>query len=249
MYKEDQLKDFIELKINEYHENILIKIAELQLNDVLKRKNPYLFKNKGITSSADLINPILSAYLSSQEEGMFGGVLEQIAIFICFKKFGGTKSSSTGIDLEFEAEGTKYLVAIKSGKNWSNAGSKARLLENFRTAKKILGTNTNKQRVVAVIGICYGTDRNPDKGEYMNLCGQQFWQFISGEDDLYKKIIVPLNQTQQQKDKFDIEYTKVVDTFIAIFQKDYCNDLGEIEWDKLLEFNSSARPDWRRMHI
>ena len=249
MYKEDQLKDFIESKINEYHENILIKLGKLKLKAVLKKKNPYLFKNKGITSSAELIKHILSASLSSSEESLFGSVLEQIAIFICGKKYGGTKSATTGIDLEFTAEGTKYLVAIKSGKNWSNAASKAKLLDNFRTAKKTIGTNTNKQRVVAVIGVCYGTDNIAEKGDYLHLCGQRFWQFISGEDELFKKIIVPLNQTQQQKDKFDIEYTKLEQTFITQFQNDYCNDLDEIEWDKLLDFNASAEPGWQRMHI
>ena len=42
MYKEDQLKDFIESKINEYHENILIKLGKLKLKAVLKKKNPYI---------------------------------------------------------------------------------------------------------------------------------------------------------------------------------------------------------------
>ena len=28
-------------------------------------------------------------------------------------------------------------------------------------------------------------DRNPDKGEYFKYCGQEFWNFISGEKNLY----------------------------------------------------------------
>ncbi|MCL6511217.1 MAG: hypothetical protein K6U78_11050 [Anaerolineae bacterium] len=37
------------------------------------KKNPYLYRAKDIQTAEPLVRNILDAYLSSQEEGMFGG--------------------------------------------------------------------------------------------------------------------------------------------------------------------------------
>ena len=89
--------------------------------DVIKRKNPYLFKAKNINTAQDFVKTILDAFLSSQEEGIFGGFLEELAIFICSEVYGGQKSSAEGIDLEFEKDSIRYIVSIKSGPNWENS--------------------------------------------------------------------------------------------------------------------------------
>lgn len=41
-------------------------LASLKLTDVLKRKNPYLFKAKNIELAGDLVKSIVDAFLSSQ---------------------------------------------------------------------------------------------------------------------------------------------------------------------------------------
>ena len=65
----------------------------------------------------ELVKAILDAHLSSQEEAIFGGFLEGLAVFICARVFGGKKSPDEGIDLEFERDGIIYIVSIKSGPN------------------------------------------------------------------------------------------------------------------------------------
>jgi len=61
--------------------------------------------------------------------------------------------------------------------------------DDFKRAKRTLGTNVSSQKVIAVNGCCYGKDDNPDKGDYLKLCGQRFWEFISGNENLYTDII------------------------------------------------------------
>ncbi len=190
--KRSEVSEFINPNIEVYHQKILEKLLDLKLNDVLKRKNPYLFRVKAIDTAQDLIKSILDAYLSSQEEGIFGGFLEALAIHINHKVFNGRKSSAEGIDLEFERESSHYIVSIKSGPNWGNSQQINKMRDNFKKAKRILGTNTSKIKVVAVNGCCYGKERFFDKGDYLKLCGQRFWEFISGDDTLYTDIIEPL---------------------------------------------------------
>jgi len=211
----------------------------LELRKILLRKNPYLFRAKNQNTAHDLVKAVLDAHLSSQEEAIFGGFLEDLAVFVSKLVFGGRKSSAEGIDLEFEKDGTLYLVSIKSGPNWANARQVARMKDDFRKAKRILGTNRQRMNVVAVNGCCYGRDQNPDKGEYLKLCGQRFWEFISGDERFYTDIIEPLGyQAKERNEEFLEEYVKVVNRFTFEFSQQYCTPDGCIVWEKLVRFNS-----------
>jgi len=235
----DEIVNFIEPNIQQFHLRRLENLKALQLYKILSRKNPYLFKAKNQNTAHDLVKSILDAHLSSQEEGIFGGFLEEFAVFICGHVYGGKKSSAEGIDLEFEKDGICYLVSIKSGPNWGNSRQIARMKDDFKKAKRILGTNTKGARVVAVNGCCYGKDDKPDKGEYLKLCGQRFWEFISGDEDLYTDIIEPLGHKAKEKnEQFQQEYAKVINKFTLEFSQEYCATDGSILWSKLVQFNS-----------
>jgi hypothetical protein len=230
---------FIEPQIERFHQKRLEHLLKVKLNSVLKRKNPYLFRAKNISTSQSLVQAILDAYLSSQEEAIFGGVLEKLAIFVCNKVYRGDKSKAEGIDLEFEKKGIKYVVSIKSGPNWGNSQQIKRMKDNFKQAKRIAGAH-----IAAVNGCCYGIDDNPNKGDYQKLCGQRFWEFVSGDNDFYIDIIEPLGYKAKEKNAaFDKEYSKVINKFTKEFANEYCDNEGNILWDKLVEFNSKKKKD------
>jgi hypothetical protein len=237
-----EITKFIEEHIPEFHRKRLESLAGLKLQKVLRRKNPYLYKAKFVTSAPELVRAILDAHLSSQEEAIFGGFLEGLAIFICERVFSGKKSSAEGIDLEFERDGIRYVVSIKSGPNWGNSSQIKKMRQNFSQAKRILGTNTSAKNIVAVNGCCYGQESVEDKGDYLKKCGQSFWSFISGDNDFYITIIEPLgHKAKERNEAFQIEYGKVINRFTAEFIKDFCQADGTILWDKLVEFNSALK--------
>jgi hypothetical protein len=235
----DEIVGFIEPGIQKFHKRKLDNLSDLKLNKILTRKNPYLFRAKNQNTAQDLVKTVLDAHLSSQEEGIFGGFLEELAVFICSKVYGGKKSSSEGIDLEFSNENVAYIVSIKSGPNWGNSRQIARMKDDFRRAKRVLGTNTSALKVVAVNGCCYGKDNKPDKGDYLKVCGQRFWEFISGDEDLYTEIIEPLgHKAKERNEAFAEEYAKVINRFTREFAMEYCHQDGSILWEKLVRFNS-----------
>ena len=224
--------------VDPFYANRFARLKNVKLNEMLKRKNPYLFKAKNIQTAEQLVRQVLDAYLSSGEETAFGTYLEQLSIHVNGLVYGGHKSSGNGIDLEFDKEGIHYLVAIKSGPNWGNSDQIARMRTNFSTAKRILGTNSSAQNVVSVNGCCYGKDNNPDKGDYLKLCGQRYWEFISGDDHLFLEMIDPLDQIAQERDEqFDEEYARKVNEMTASMLSDFCAD-GLIDWEKLVTYNS-----------
>lgn len=238
---QQEITDYVAANIQVFHQKRLDSLQKLKLMNVVKRKNPYLFKAKNINTAPEFVKTILDAFLSSQEEGIFGGFLEGLAIFVCSQVYGGQKSSAEGIDLEFEKDSIRYIVSIKSGPNWGNSSQVAKLRDNFRKAKRILGTNRSSANVVAVNGCCYGKNQETDKGDYLKLCGQKFWKFISGNDNLYTDIIEPLgHQAKQKNEQFMEEYAKVINKFTAEFIGKFCDAEGNMLWEEIVKFNSAA---------
>jgi hypothetical protein len=236
------LTDFINGAIAEFHENRLQSLLKLKLDAVLKRKNPYLFKAKNIQTGGELVKTIVDAFLSSQEETVFGEFLEKLAIYVCHETMGGYKSGIEGIDLEIDRDGARYIVAIKSGPHWGNSGQILKMKDNFKKARRVLRTQNAGAHVVPVNGCCYGIDDTPDKGDYFKYCGQRFWEFVTGGEKFYLDIIEPLGYKAKEKnDAFYKEYAKVLNRFTRDFSNAYCLEDGAIDWEKIVKLNSKTR--------
>lgn len=233
-----QIYEYAENHISIFHQRRLDYVRnKVDLLKILKQKNPYLFKAKNILTAQDLIKGFLDAFLQSQEETLFGDFIEGLAIFVCDKVYGAKKSTLTGIDLEFEKDDALYIVEIKAGWNWGNSSQMRQLRINFEKAKETLHTKIGKE-IIAVNGCCFGKDNKPDKGGYLKLCGQRFWEFISGDEKLYFDLIEPIGYKAKQKnDEFIENYAQIVNKLTLEFSQKFCDD-GKINWKKLVEYNS-----------
>lgn len=212
---------------------------------MLKKKNPYLFKAKNIVTPRDLVKAVLDAFLSSQEEAILGNFLEGLAVFICSRTYGGRKSTSEGVDLEFEKDETLYVVSIKSGPNWGNSSQIKAMRTNFASAIRRYRQNRQFGKIEAVNGCCYGCHqrKSESKGDYTKLCGQRFWEFISGNSNLYTDIIEPLgHRAKERNDLFLSQYEVVIDSFTKEFRQDFCDDNNQVQWKKLAQFTSGDQP-------
>lgn len=234
--------EYVEQNIGTFHQKRIASLNALKLERVLKRKNPYLFKAKYLVTAADLVKALAEAHIISNEETIFGDWLEGLAIFINEKVYNGRKSGIPNIDLEFDKDGTRFIVSIKSGPNWGNSSQVAKLRSDFVTAKKTLRTGNSSLNVVAVNGCCYGRDNKPDKGDYFKYCGQEFWEFISGDKNLYLEIIEPLgHKAKERNEEFTILYAQVLNRLTLQFITEFCRESGEINWEKIVELNSKKQ--------
>lgn len=235
----NDVTQYVEDNIGIFHQKRIDSLKRLKLKTVLKKKNPYLFKAKYLMTAEQIIKGLTDAFISSNEETIFGDWLEGLAIHINSLVFGGWKSGITGIDLEFDKDNIRYILTIKSGPNWGNSSQIAKMKADFRTAMKTLRTSNSKVQIIAINGCCYGKDNVPDKGDYFKYCGQRFWEFISGNENLYTDLIEPLGHKAKEKnDEFMVSYTSMINKFTKEFLNDFCTDSGEIDWDKLVKFNS-----------
>lgn len=236
----NEIYQYVEENIGTFHQKRIQSLDKLSLTKVLKRKNPYLFKAKYILTAEQLVRSIVDAHISSNEETIFGDWLEGLAIFINQKVFGGWKSGITGIELEFDKEGIRYIVNIKSGPNWGNSSQINKMISDFKTAKRALRTSNSGLNIVAINGCCYGRNNKPDKGDYFKYCGQKFWEFISDNTELYVEIIEPLgHKAKERNDEFLQSYSRMINRFTKEFNENFCDIAGNIDWRRLVIFNSS----------
>jgi hypothetical protein len=234
-----KIEQFVETNIAVFHENRASKLAKLKLNVLLNAKNPYLFRAKHLESAPDLIRALLDARLSSSEEGSFGGFMEELAIFVAAKTCNGQKSTATGIDIDLTRDGVRYLVAVKSGRNWGNSSQHAALKKNFQTAVKVVRQSKHAGEIQPTLGICYGKFKTVNNGAYLHIGGQSFWHLLSGDAELYTKIVEPLGyKAKKFNEEFEIEKDMTYNRMTRDFTVSYCSASGAIDWTKLVEFVS-----------
>ncbi|NOX63205.1 MAG: cytosolic protein [Chloroflexi bacterium] len=235
----DEVQKYVNDRIGDFHESRLRLLAGLKLHTLLK-KNPYLFRAKNMVKSHELIESLLEARLSSSEEKLFGDFLEDLAVFIVSKTCNGHKSTAQGVDLEFINHDVHYVVSVKSGPNWGNSSQQRKLAQDLNLAVRRVRQSRVAKRVQPVLGICYGKTRTTfHQAGYLKVVGQNFWYLISENPRLYIDIIEPIgHRAREHNEAFLRQKTAIINRFTHQFTSEFCNELGEIDWEKLVTFNS-----------
>ncbi len=230
--------------LSPFYQKRFDKLRELQLKKILKLKNPYLFKAKNIELAQEFVKSIVDAFLSSQEETIFGDLLEKFAIYVSQTLDQGFKSTLKSVDLEFEREDIYYIVGIKSGTNWGNSDQVNKMKENFKKAKQLLRQKGCISEIIAVNGCMYGRDNNSFKKDedldkaYYKYAGQAFWSFLSKDENLYQEIIVPIDIEAKKKDEvFKATYNAKINEMTSEFMRYFMTN-HQIDWVKLVNFVS-----------
>ena len=238
-YDEKEVIAAIADGLDNFYKSLIDKTNKLDIKKIMKRKNPYLYRAKAVQNANDIVTSVLDAFVTSSEETIFGNCFfEPLAIAAS----GGSKALAEGVDIMIEKkeENTIYAVAVKSGTSVFNADSKKRQEQNFAAAAKL--AKQAKARYEAIIGYGYGKKRMSGKGVpkmYQELAGQDFWAELTGEDDFYLKIIQFMGELPEQYlEDYQKSYNNAMNRLLKQFTTEFCKDTGEIDWDKLVKFNS-----------
>lgn len=235
----DDVKEYVNDHVVDFHRRRIKSLEELRLEKLLT-KNPYLFKAKNLRTPELLVRDLLSAFLSSSEEKLFGDFLEGLAVFVAERTCGGHKSTAQGVDLEFFNNDTHYVVSIKSGPNWGNSSQQSKLEQDLKTATARLKQARRNLNVQSVLGICYGKTKTTFIRGYMKIVGQNFWYFISENLNLYTDIIEPIgHRAREHNESFEKERDKIISRFsIEMGNTFFDAKTGELDWVKLVQYNS-----------
>lgn len=235
-YDENAVFEAVGTALTEFYTALTKTLDSIDVDKILKRKNPYLYRAKGINSASQIVEGILAAYISSSEETVFGNCFfEPIAIVVS----GGQKAVSEGIDITVDKDNTIYSIAVKSGTSVFNADSRKRQEQNFQSAQK--RAQQAKKAFQPVVGYGYGKKKTKAGCEkfYLELAGKDFWTWLTGDQDFYTKIITFMGTRPDTYVKeFEEAYNRASNRMIREFTIKYCNNDGAINWNALIEFNS-----------
>lgn len=225
--------------LEEFYDSLLAKIDKINVNTIMRKKNPYLYRAKAIQNASELVESVLSAAVSSSEETIFGNCFfEPLAVAAS----GGNKALAEGVDImvEDKESNTIYAIAVKSGTSVFNADSKKRQEQNFNAVRKL--AQQAKAIYEPIIGYSYGRKCATGRGRptiYKELAGQDFWQELTGDPDFYIKIIKYMgNKPETYLEKYRESYNRASNRLVKQFTEHFCDEDGSINWDKLVRFNS-----------
>lgn len=74
-YDEQAVIQAIASALETFYGTLIEKIDALNIQKVMKRKNPYLYRAKAMQSAAEIVESVLTAFVSSSEETIFGQLL------------------------------------------------------------------------------------------------------------------------------------------------------------------------------
>ncbi len=142
-------------------------------------KNPFLFRARSPNNANELAGRLIDAFLSSSEETRFGDILEDIVVAMCRHAKGGRKSSTAGIDLEYDAGNIRTIVSVKSGPKWGNSDQRKRMVAHFQTASRVLRQG-GRAEPRCIEGICYGPSGISHLATHDRVVGHDFWEEVAG---------------------------------------------------------------------
>ncbi|MDD7663174.1 MAG: PmeII family type II restriction endonuclease [Eubacteriales bacterium] len=236
VYDEKAVYGAMSVALTEFYTSLTKKLDTIDIDKILKRKNPYLYRAKGINNASQIVEGILSAYVSSSEETIFGNsFFEPLAIVLS----GGQKAVTEGVDITVDKENIIYSIAVKSGTSVFNADSRKRQEQNFQAAQK--RAQQAKKAFFPIIGYGYGKKKVAVGKEkfYKELAGKDFWYWLTGDINFYTKIIDYMGTRPDEYAKqFEEAYNKAENRMIRQFTIKYCNEDGSINWNALLKYNS-----------
>jgi hypothetical protein len=236
----EQLRELIAKCLGDFYARRMAKIRKLKLKDILQRKNPYLYKALGTESAIEIVKTIVTAYVSSSDETIFGDAFfEPIVLAVS----GGSSSPSGGVDVVIETRSKYKAIAVKSGPNIFNNAQKKKQHEQFMELRSRL--LKLKKQFDPILAYCYGRlgeKRATDK-IYREVAGQEFWEEITGDPDFYKKLIDLIDKevVGKRKQEYKDEWERTVTKHVIEFGNSFCDKGGAINWEKLVEFNSGKK--------
>jgi hypothetical protein len=238
-----ELERLIRQCLSRFYARRISALDGLNLEKVLSRKNPYLFRANGISNAPEMINQLLAAHISSSDEGIFGDeFFEPIFKFVTGAQIAGAR----GVDFIIETGDSYQAIALKSGPNAFNSSQVDKQTEQFRAIERSLRSTLKslRKQFVPIMGCGYGrVDSAPTPGRgYYKLAGQAFWERVTGDKDFYLRLVrLMKDDPDRHLPVFKDAWDRAVNRFVKQFSERFCDDDGNILWEHLVVFNSGKR--------
>ena len=180
---DDSLKVVEEFEVT-FTKPITEKLSKLKMRDIVKRKNPYLYRASGVATCEEFVKRAFTEYTSTMGENYFGSFFESVARIVS----GGVKPAAGGeIDLDVRRDNDAYLYTIKSGPGGYNSSIEAKARLDLGHAEQRLRQDrvtTHKKMACA-----YGRRTTSFRDGIEKLSSKDFWTELSGDEQFYRRLL------------------------------------------------------------
>lgn len=241
--KNAKVRDVARECLANFYEKRIKNLDRLALHEVLKRKNPYLYRATGIQDARTLIRHLLHAYVSASEEGVFANEFFE-PLFKGVVR-GVRSAGVAGADFTRETRTTFEAIALKSGPNIFNSDQVKKQNDRFDEMRRSLNATLRSKRkqFVPILGSCYGqrNDQPTSKRQYYRLAGQAFWEHFVADGAFYSKLVRLMgNPPKAHRTAYGTAWNRAVSRFTREFVREFCTNRDQIDWGKLVIFNSQS---------
>ncbi len=225
---ERSLKIIDEFEIT-FTKPITEKLSKLKMRDIIRRKNPYLYRASGIATCEDLVSRAFTEYTSTIGENYFGSFFESVARIVS----GGVKPASGGeIDLDVRRGTDAYLYTIKSGPGGYNSSIEAKARLDLGHAENRL--RQDRVTVHKTMAYAYGRRTTSFKDGVEKLASKDFWAKLSGDKEFYVKF---LDVCAELAPLFEADSYAPYQLLLNEAHELFC-DGDTIQWDKVIRMVS-----------
>jgi len=217
-------------------------LDSLNLNKVLSRKNPYLFRANGMSNATEMVRELLAAHISSSDEAIFGDeFFEPVCSAVSQKVI--QVAGARGADFVVETENSYEVISLKSGPNAFNSSQVEKQNEHFDGIQRSVQATLRglRKQFIPIMGCGYGrVDSEPTRSRrYYKLAGQAFWERVTGYPEFYLKLVKLMRDDPgKHKPVFKEAWDRAENRFVRDFTDGFCAKDGTILWEKLVKFNS-----------
>ncbi|WP_241236251.1 PmeII family type II restriction endonuclease [Brevibacillus marinus] len=235
-----ELEKLVDQALHAFYTRRIEGLESLELKDILKRKNPYLYRAIGVETGDQLLTELLQAHVSSSDEGIFGEIFFEM---LAEKASGGHIRPARGVDVGIETDSCYKAIAVKSSPNIFNSQSRGQQQRDFDEMMRTWRNKKTGKEFIPIVGYGYGDKRQSErnKNTFKEISGQEFWEELTNDPEFYRRII---KMMEGKTAKYAKKYQQAFQDAVTRFRdklNEFCFSDGKINWDKLVHFNSGKQ--------
>jgi hypothetical protein len=171
----------------------------------------------------------------TSSQTIWGNYLESIAVKICNSVRDGYKSNQTCTDLEWVDQGKKHYRGFKSSPKWANADQKKTANNKDKELRE--QSDFGSYKVLTSYG---KTAKRTNENNFIQLSGQDAWEEISKDQDMYNKVMIGVQLNDKIIRQFlENIYISDMDKSIKWFIQNFTNEDKTINFIKVNNYVSS----------
>ena len=173
-----------------------VKRKKINFPKLLSKVNPYSLATSCITAD-NIVDYVLLKHKQTSSETIWGNYLELIALKISTQTLNAFKSKESCTDLEWVTENKNHYRGWKSSPNWANADLKT--TANNKERELNSRDNFGSYKVLTSYG---KTQKRKSTKSFVQLSGQDAWDEITNDSEMYNKVIIAIDHNRDQINMF-----------------------------------------------